>query len=84
MTFPHFSSANSVVELRDIFEHTESRRNSVEENNNLLRNNQSSIVGNINCDVASNAKDKDRLIVKQNSFLESSVTNTVEQQLKSW
>ncbi|XP_043509862.1 uncharacterized protein LOC122528616 isoform X2 [Frieseomelitta varia] len=77
------TDANSVVELRDIFEHTESRRNSVEENNNLLRNNQSNIVGNINCDVASNAKDKDRLIVKQNSFLESSVTNTVEKQLKS-
>ncbi|KAK9294183.1 hypothetical protein QLX08_011111 [Tetragonisca angustula] len=83
LCFETQSSANSVVELRDIFEHTESRRNSVEENNNLLRNNQSSIVGNINCDVASNAKDKDRLIVKQNSFLESSVTNTVEQQLKS-
>ncbi|CAD1471857.1 unnamed protein product, partial [Heterotrigona itama] len=76
-------SANSVVELRDIFEQTESRRNSVEENNNLLRNNQSGIVSNINCDIASNAKDKDRLIIKQNSFLESSVTNTVEKQLKS-
>lgn len=76
-------SASSVVELRDIFEHTESRRNSIEENNNLLRNNQSSVVGNINCDIASNAKDKDRLIVKQNSFLESSVTNTVEKQFKS-
>ncbi|CAL7945826.1 unnamed protein product [Xylocopa violacea] len=75
-------SVNSVVELRDIFEHTESRRNSVEENNNLLRIDQSNNVIRMNYDIANNLDDKDRLITKQNTFLESNVTKTVEKQLK--
>lgn len=84
MMFPYFSSTNSVVELRDIFEHTEPRRNSIEENNNLLRNDQSNNISSMNCNIASNTRDKDRSIIKQNSFLESSVTKTVEKQIKSW
>ncbi|OAD53622.1 hypothetical protein WN48_09613, partial [Eufriesea mexicana] len=79
----NLTDANSVVELRDIFEHTESRRNSIEENNNLLRNDQSNNLNSTICDIISNIKDKDRLITKQNSFMESSVTKTVEKQLKS-
>ncbi|PBC30927.1 Lymphoid-restricted membrane protein [Apis cerana cerana] len=78
-------SVNSVIELRDIFEHTELRRNSIEENNNLLRNDQNnSVYNSINCDITNNVKDKDRLITKQNSFLELNVAKTVEKQLKSW
>ncbi|XP_016919035.2 uncharacterized protein LOC108002096 isoform X1 [Apis cerana] len=77
-------SVNSVIELRDIFEHTELRRNSIEENNNLLRNDQNnSVYNSINCDITNNVKDKDRLITKQNSFLELNVAKTVEKQLKS-
>lgn len=76
-------SANSVIELRDIFEHTELRRNSIEENNNLLRNDQNNSVYNVNCDITNNVKDRDRLITKQNSFLELNVAKTVEKQLKS-
>ncbi|CAK9830817.1 Inositol 1,4,5-triphosphate receptor associated 2 [Anthophora retusa] len=76
-------STNSVVELRDIFEHTESRRNSIEENNNLLRIDQSNNVNIVNCDIVNNTDDQDRLISSQNSFLESNVTKTVEKQLKS-
>ncbi|XP_043578942.1 inositol 1,4,5-triphosphate receptor associated 2-like isoform X1 [Bombus pyrosoma] len=76
-------STNSVVELREIFEHTEPRRNSIEENNNLLRNDQSNNISSMNCNIASNTRDKDRSIIKQNSFLESSVTKTVEKQIKS-
>ncbi|XP_076751142.1 uncharacterized protein LOC143423590 [Xylocopa sonorina] len=75
-------SVNSVVELRDIFEHTESRRNSIEENNNLLRIDQSNNVIRVNYDIANNLDDKDRLITKQSIFLESNVTKTVEKQLK--
>lgn len=61
------------------------RRNSIEENNNLLRNDQNnSVYNSINCDVTNNVKDKDRLITKQNSFLELNVAKTVEKQLKSW
>nr|XP_033194409.1 lymphoid-restricted membrane protein-like isoform X2 [Bombus vancouverensis nearcticus] len=77
------TDTNSVVELRDIFEHTEPRRNSIEENNNLLRNDQSNNISSMNCNIASNTRDKDRSIIKQNSFLESSVTKTVEKQIKS-
>lgn len=84
MIFSYFSSTNSVVELRDIFEHTEPRRNSIEENNNLLRNDQSNNISSMNCNIASNTRDKDRSIIKQNSFLESGVTKTVEKQIKSW
>ncbi|XP_043579006.1 inositol 1,4,5-triphosphate receptor associated 2-like isoform X2 [Bombus pyrosoma] len=77
------TDTNSVVELREIFEHTEPRRNSIEENNNLLRNDQSNNISSMNCNIASNTRDKDRSIIKQNSFLESSVTKTVEKQIKS-
>ncbi|KOC66989.1 hypothetical protein WH47_12416, partial [Habropoda laboriosa] len=75
-------SASSVIELRDIFEHTESRRNSIEENNNLLRIDQSNNVNIVNCDIVDNTNDQDRLISSQNSFLESNVTKTVEKQFK--
>ncbi|XP_043579014.1 inositol 1,4,5-triphosphate receptor associated 2-like isoform X3 [Bombus pyrosoma] len=83
LCFETQSSTNSVVELREIFEHTEPRRNSIEENNNLLRNDQSNNISSMNCNIASNTRDKDRSIIKQNSFLESSVTKTVEKQIKS-
>nr|XP_003703860.1 PREDICTED: uncharacterized protein LOC100879678 [Megachile rotundata] len=74
-------SSNSVVELRDIFEQTESRRNSVEENNNL-RTDQSNTVDTVNCNIANDVEAEDRMNNKQNSFLESNVTKTVEKQLK--
>ncbi|XP_017876151.1 uncharacterized protein LOC108622639 isoform X3 [Ceratina calcarata] len=75
------SSANSVVELRDIFEHIESRRNSIEENNNLLRSDQCSNL--VNYEATNNMEDKNRLIPKKHSFLESNVTKVVEEQLIS-
>lgn len=82
--FSYFSSGNCVPELRDIFEHTESRRNSIEENNNLLRIDETNSVNAVNCDVANNTENKDRRITKQNSFLELNVTKAVEKQIKSW
>lgn len=75
-------SSNSVVELRDIFEQTESRRNSVEENNNLLRTDQSNTVDTVNCNITNDVEAEDRMNNKQNSFLESNMTKTVEKQLK--
>ncbi|XP_029034093.1 uncharacterized protein LOC114871813 isoform X1 [Osmia bicornis bicornis] len=74
-------SSNSVAELRDISEQTESRRNSAEENNNLLRNDQSDITDTINCNIITDVEAEDRMINKQNSFVESDVTKTVEEQL---
>ncbi|XP_076669114.1 uncharacterized protein LOC143369266 isoform X2 [Andrena cerasifolii] len=77
---PNRTDFNSVVELRDIFEQTESRRNSNEENNNSLRDDQGNNNDTVNPDVASQAEDEARLISAQNSLLELDVTKTVEKQ----
>jgi len=45
------SSSNSISELRGIFEQAESRRNSTEENNNMLRLNHCNSKSIINCTV---------------------------------
>lgn len=56
----------------------------MEENNNLLRIDQSNITDTMNCNITTDVEAEDRMINKQNSFLESSVTKTVEKQLKLW
>lgn len=73
-----------MVELRDIFEQTESRRNSNEENNNSLRDDQGNNNDTVNPDVASPAGDEDRLISAQDSLLELDVTKTAEKQPTLW
>ncbi|XP_072746042.1 uncharacterized protein [Anoplolepis gracilipes] len=47
-------SSNSINELRGIFEHTESRRSSKEENNNMLRLSHSNSQNIINCAIGDN------------------------------
>ncbi|XP_076178613.1 uncharacterized protein LOC143152408 isoform X2 [Ptiloglossa arizonensis] len=76
------TDSNSVAELRDISEQTESRRNSLEENNNLLRHVQISNTETVNCHVSNNVENEDRPS-SSSSFLESSMTKNVENQLKS-
>ncbi|XP_031837480.1 uncharacterized protein LOC116429118 isoform X2 [Nomia melanderi] len=72
--------SSSVVELRDITEQTESRRNSREENNNLLRHDQADNIDITNRDVTDDAKDEDRLSSASTCLLESRI---VEKQLVS-
>ncbi|XP_076245109.1 uncharacterized protein LOC143185757 isoform X2 [Calliopsis andreniformis] len=77
---PNRTDFNSIVELRHIFEQMESRRNSVEENNNLPRNNQNSNSDTVN--ITNNVDEADRLSNQPNFFLESNVTKNVEKQFK--
>ncbi|XP_054005852.1 inositol 1,4,5-triphosphate receptor associated 2-like isoform X2 [Hylaeus anthracinus] len=76
------TDSSSVTELRDISEQIESRRNSLEENNNLLRHDQANNIESVNCDVSNNAENEDRSL-SSSSFLESSMTKHVEKQLIS-
>ena len=81
---PNRTNFNSVVELRDIFEQTESRRNSNEDNNNSLRDDQRNNNDTASPDIASQAEDEDRLISAQNSLLELDATKAVEKQSTLW
>ncbi|XP_076279340.1 uncharacterized protein LOC143208642 isoform X2 [Lasioglossum baleicum] len=70
--------SNSVVELRDITEQTESRRNSREENNNLLRHDQVDNIDTINHESVDNINDEDWPSKGSTCLLESRI---VEKQL---
>ncbi|XP_076658406.1 uncharacterized protein LOC143362277 isoform X2 [Halictus rubicundus] len=70
--------SNSVVELRDISEQTESRRSSREENNNLLRHDQVDNIDTINREVVDNINDEDWSSSGSTCLLESRI---VEKQL---
>ncbi|XP_076620019.1 uncharacterized protein LOC143341154 isoform X1 [Colletes latitarsis] len=77
-------SSNSVTELRDISEQTESRRNSLEENNNLPRCDRINNTETVNCDVNSNVETENQpSSSSSSSSLEFNITKNVEKQFKS-